>query len=78
VTDIIPTGQRAESLAKAWEAAEWPHEAPVLRAIAMPSDTNPEGDIFGGWLLSQMDLAAASVAPFTARPAAAPPSPSTA
>lgn len=62
MTDLVPTGQRAESLAKAWEAAEWPHEAPVLRAIAMPSDTNPEGDIFGGWLLSQMDLAAASVA----------------
>jgi acyl-CoA thioesterase YciA len=62
MTDIDPTAQRAESLAKAWEAAEWPHEAPVLRAIAMPSDTNPEGDIFGGWLLSQMDLAAASVA----------------
>jgi acyl-CoA thioesterase YciA len=62
MTDIVTTAQRAESLAKAWEAAEWPHEAPVLRAIAMPSDTNPEGDIFGGWLLSQMDLAAASVA----------------
>ncbi|PTT13071.1 acyl-CoA thioesterase [Caulobacter sp. HMWF025] len=53
---------RAASLAEAWAAAEWPHEAPVLRAIAMPSDTNPEGDIFGGWLLSQMDLAAASIA----------------
>jgi len=62
VTDILPTAQRAESLVKAWEAAEWPREAPVLRAIAMPSDTNPEGDIFGGWLLSQMDLAAASIA----------------
>lgn len=62
MTDIVPTAQRAESLVKAWEAAEWPREAPVLRAIAMPSDTNPEGDIFGGWLLSQMDLAAASIA----------------
>ena len=62
MTDIIHALQRAESLAKAWEAAEWPHEPPVLRAIAMPSDTNPEGDIFGGWLLSQMDLAAASIA----------------
>jgi len=60
--DEIASLRRAESLAKAWEAAEWPHEAPVLRAIAMPSDTNPEGDIFGGWLLSQMDLAAASIA----------------
>ncbi|WP_158917677.1 acyl-CoA thioesterase [Caulobacter sp. S45] len=28
----------------------------------MPASTNPEGDIFGGWLLSQMDLAAATVA----------------
>lgn len=62
MTDQIAPGTRAETLAKAWEALEWPHEAPVLRAIAMPSDTNPEGDIFGGWLLSQMDLAAASVA----------------
>lgn len=29
----------------------------ALRAIAMPADTNPNGDIFGGWILSQMDLA---------------------
>ena len=29
-----------------------------LRTIAMPADTNPSGQIFGGWLLSQMDLAA--------------------
>ena len=41
---------------------EWPAEEPVLRAIAMPADTNPEGDIFGGWLVSQMDLAGATVA----------------
>jgi acyl-CoA thioesterase YciA len=27
------------------------------RALAMPADTNQNGDIFGGWLLSQMDLA---------------------
>jgi acyl-CoA thioesterase YciA len=26
--------------------------------MAMPSDTNPSGDIFGGWVLSQMDIAA--------------------
>ena len=44
------------------EAAVWPAEDPVLRAIAMPSDTNPEGDIFGGWLVSQMDLAGATIA----------------
>lgn len=29
----------------------------MLRTVAMPADTNPSGDIFGGWLLSQMDLA---------------------
>lgn len=39
-----------------------PDTAPQIRVIAMPSDTNPNGDIFGGWLLSQMDQAAASVA----------------
>jgi acyl-CoA thioesterase YciA len=37
------------------------HEA-RLRTIAMPADANPSGDIFGGWLLSQMDLAGASAA----------------
>lgn len=30
---------------------------PALRTIAMPADANPNGDIFGGWILSQMDLA---------------------
>ena len=39
-----------------------PRGEPVIRTIAMPADTNPAGDIFGGWLMSQMDLAAASVA----------------
>ena len=39
-----------------------PHTEPALRAIAMPADANPHGDIFGGWLLSQMDLAGGTVA----------------
>ena len=30
----------------------------TLRTIAMPSDVNVNGDIFGGWVLSQMDIAA--------------------
>ncbi|MBT4774378.1 MAG: acyl-CoA thioesterase [Crocinitomicaceae bacterium] len=29
----------------------------ALQVVAMPADTNPAGDIFGGWLLSQMDIA---------------------
>jgi acyl-CoA thioesterase YciA len=33
-----------------------------LRTIAMPRDTNPSGSIFGGWTLSQMDLAGATLA----------------
>lgn len=33
-----------------------------LQTIAMPKDTNASGDIFGGWLLSQMDIAAAVAA----------------
>jgi acyl-CoA thioesterase YciA len=36
-----------------------PHGELVIRTIAMPADTNPNGDIFGGWLMSQMDLGAA-------------------
>jgi acyl-CoA thioesterase YciA len=39
-----------------------PQSEPALRAIAMPADANPAGDIFGGWLLSQMDLAGSTVA----------------
>ena len=30
----------------------------MTRTVAMPADTNPSGDIFGGWVLSQMDIAA--------------------
>ncbi len=33
-----------------------------LRTLAMPSDANPSGDVFGGWIMSQMDIAGASYA----------------
>jgi acyl-CoA thioesterase YciA len=33
-----------------------------LRVVAMPRDANPSGDIFGGWTVSQMDLAGATFA----------------
>ena len=39
-----------------------PQTMPLVRVIAMPADANPNGDIFGGWLLSQMDLAGGSLA----------------
>jgi acyl-CoA thioesterase YciA len=34
----------------------------TIQTLAMPSDTNPNGDIFGGWLVSHMDLAAGVLA----------------
>lgn len=39
----------------------------AVRTLAMPADTNPVGDIFGGWVLSQMDIAGAIVAGQRAR-----------
>lgn len=38
---------------------ELPRGDLVLRTLAMPADTNANGDIFGGWLMSQMDLGGA-------------------
>ncbi|CAK0773820.1 acyl-CoA thioesterase YciA [uncultured Gammaproteobacteria bacterium] len=35
---------------------------PALRTLAMPGDANPNGDIFGGWVLAQMDIAGGLVA----------------
>ncbi len=29
----------------------------LLQTVAMPADTNPDGDIFGGWLMAQLDIA---------------------
>src|SRR5919199_5131907 len=39
----------------------------VIRTIAMPKDTNPSGDIFGGWIMSQMDLGSGILALKTAK-----------
>ncbi len=36
---------------------EEPHGTLTVRTLAMPADTNPSGDIFGGWVMSQMDIA---------------------
>ena len=40
---------------------------PAMRTVAMPADTNPAGDIFGGWVLAQMDVAGGIVAAQRAR-----------
>ncbi|MFA9418897.1 MAG: acyl-CoA thioesterase [Gammaproteobacteria bacterium] len=39
----------------------------TIRTLAMPADSNPSGDIFGGWVLSQMDIAAGICAAERAR-----------
>ena len=44
-----------------------PHGALTIRTLAMPADTNPAGDIFGGWVMSQMDIAGAIAAVERAR-----------
>ena len=40
---------------------------PAVRTLAMPADANASGDIFGGWLLSQMDIAGGIAAHDSAR-----------
>ena len=44
-----PTGAPTEALG--------PHGKLEIRTLAMPADTNPAGDIFGGWIMAQMDIA---------------------
>ena len=42
-------------------------DQPVIRVVAMPKDANPDGDVFGGWILSMMDIAGAIPARKTAK-----------
>jgi len=49
------------------ETPSRPAGEPALRTVAMPADTNPNGDIFGGWLMAQMDTAGAVAAVRRAR-----------
>lgn len=43
-------------------AAERPQGELTLRTLAMPADVNDSGDIFGGWVLAQMDIASGIIA----------------
>ena len=60
-------GSGTERQATRHPSPELPRTWPLVRVIAMPADANPNGDIFGGWLLSQMDLAGGSLAAQRAR-----------
>ena len=49
------------------EIVTLPERPPTLRMLAMPTDTNAAGDIFGGWIMSQVDIAGSVVAHQEAR-----------
>lgn len=36
---------------------ELPQKQPALRVVPQPSDANVHGDVFGGWIMSQVDIA---------------------
>ncbi|MBE2258922.1 MAG: acyl-CoA thioesterase [Candidatus Accumulibacter sp.] len=44
-----------------------PDKQPVLRVMPMPADVNPQGDVFGGWIMAQVDVAGAIPAMHRAR-----------
>src|SRR5260221_12427894 len=58
----LPSLDKDDSIKAYADLTHPPEGEPLIRAIAMPADANPSGDIFGGWLMSQMDLAAANAA----------------
>src|SRR5687767_7756001 len=43
------------------------HKQPALRVMPMPADANQNGDIFGGWIMAQVDIAGGTVAGRIAR-----------
>jgi acyl-CoA thioesterase YciA len=49
-------------MADARPTTELPDKMPTLRVIPMPADANQSGDIFGGWIMAQVDLAGAVAA----------------
>jgi len=63
-----PSGCRSKQKGKPMntEQRTEPQGRLLLRTMAMPADTNPNGDIFGGWLMSQMDIAGGILAYETA------------
>lgn len=44
-----------------------PARQPILRVVPMPADVNPQGDVFGGWIMAQVDIAGAILAMQRAR-----------
>jgi len=51
MSDVTPPQSASDTV------LETPRGELALRTLAMPADTNPSGDIFGGWVMAQMDIA---------------------
>lgn len=49
------------------QRVELPDRQPVLRLVTLPTDVNPAGDVFGGWVMAQVDIAGAIAAVNRAR-----------
>src|SRR3981081_619486 len=49
------------------ENVSLPDQAPTLRVVPMPADANQHGDIFGGWIMAQVDIAGGVLAARHAR-----------
>lgn len=61
-TEQPPTDSSPETLLEPGPRGEL-----AIRTLAMPADTNPSGDIFGGWVMAQMDVAGGITAAERAR-----------
>ena len=59
--------QRNAMLAETAPPVVMPDKMPTLRVVPMPSDANQSGDIFGGWIMSQVDIAGGIAASRRAR-----------
>ena len=55
------------SIALTDSTTQLPEREPVLRVVPMPADVNQHGDIFGGWIMAQVDIAGGVVAARQAR-----------
>ena len=54
---MVKTPDTPAGPAQAADTPAGPRGEMAIRTLAMPRDTNPSGDIFGGWVMSQMDVA---------------------
>src|SRR4029079_6229181 len=58
---------RSSAMASVRPTTDLPRKDPTLRVLPMPADANHAGDIFGGWIMAQVDLAGAVPAMRAAR-----------